>query len=60
MKLYSQRLKENNPQQSLVYDSIPQEFIQQYFYIAEDFFIHYPNHCLKDIGIGSAYAGNIV
>ena len=38
MKLYSQRLKENNPQQPLVYDSIPQEFIQQYFYIAEDFF----------------------
>lgn len=38
MKLYSQRLKENNPQQSLVYDSIPQEFIQQYFYIVEDFF----------------------
>lgn len=38
MKLYSQRLKENNPPQPLVYDSIPQEFIQQYFYIAEDFF----------------------
>ena len=37
-KLYSQRLKENISQQPLIYNSIPQEFIQQYFYIAEDFF----------------------
>ena len=38
MKLYSQRLKESKPQQPLIYNSIPPEFIQQYFYIVEEFF----------------------
>ena len=38
MKLYSQRLKESKPQQPFIYNSIPPEFIQQYFYIVEEFF----------------------
>ena len=44
-KLYSQRQNTNQTCHPLEYDEIPQEFIQQYLYIAQDFF----NASLKPI-----------
>ena len=44
-KLYSQRQNTNQTCHPLEYDKIPQEFIQQYLYIAQDFF----NASLKPI-----------
>ncbi len=42
-KLYSQRLAEQCMSPSILqYDVIPSAFIQQYFFIAEDFFNHLP------------------
>ena len=42
-KLFSQRLKgKENQKHSLQYDFIPPAFIQQFFFIAEDYFNHLP------------------
>ena len=42
-KLFSQRIKEKEtPEHSLKYDSFPPAFIQQFFFIAEDYFNHLP------------------
>jgi len=42
-KLYSQRQKASTPVGALEYEHIPQTFIQQYLYIARDFFATLPH-----------------